>query len=113
MEYVAVALVSLGYQISFEYARLAKIAPYNLAAFTRNSLVSILSMVGGFCCFIFSIYSGIKLWGWFQGLGFALLGFPLMWNVFFRITRGGDTLGFWVITAWIASPAGVYLLIAT
>jgi hypothetical protein len=111
MEYLAVALVSLGYQISFEYARLAKTAPYNLAEMTRNSYVSIFSMIGGFACFIYSIYSATQFWGWLQGLVLALFVFPVIWNVLFRITYGGDTLGFWVIAAWVLSPVGVYMLV--
>jgi hypothetical protein len=111
MEYFAIALVSLGYQISFEYTRLVKTSPHNLAVLTRNSYVYIFSMIGGFACLMYSIYSATQFWGWLQGISLALLGFPLIWNVLFRITYGGDTLGFWVIAAWIVSPVGVYILV--
>ncbi len=112
MEYLAIALLSLGYQVSFEYARLAKVMPYNLAPLTKNAAVSILSMIGGWVCFGFSVYSAVQLWGWLLGLGLALFAFPLAWNVLFRITKGGDTLAFWVILAWCLSPVGAYLLVA-
>ena len=111
MEYLAIALLSLGYQVSFEYARLAKLTPFNLAPLVKNSAVSILSMIGGWVCFGFSVYSAVQMWGWLQGLGLSLFAFPLMWNVLFRITKGGDTLAFWVILAWIGSPIGAYLLL--
>ncbi len=111
MEYFAVALISLGYQISYEYSRLAKLAPFNLANITRNAAIRVLSKIGGFACFVFAIYSGVTMWGWAQGLLLTLLVFPVIWNVLFRLTSGGNTLAIWVILAWIASPIGVYILI--
>ncbi|WP_462147139.1 hypothetical protein [Pseudoalteromonas gelatinilytica] len=111
MEYLAIALLSLGYQVSFEYARLAKLTPFNLAPLVKNSAVSILSMIGGWVCFGLSVYFAVQMWGLLQGLGLALFVFPLTWNILFRITNGGDSLAFWVFLAWVVSPIGAYLLV--
>jgi len=112
IEYVSIALLSLGYQIAFEYGRLDKIAPYILPDFARNQLLSIASNIGGFACMSFAIYAGVNLLGWVMGILVPLLVFPIMWNVLFRITNGGSFIGLWIIFAWIGAPVGFYLTLS-
>ena len=110
MEYLAVALITLGYTVTAEYARLRVLIPHALSPFTSNLAVRFLTTIVGFCCLVYSIYSGIALWGWFKGLLLTVLVFPVLWIILLRFISGVDTLVFWIIASWLGAPVGVYLL---